>query len=40
VGTPPAVDLVLCYHEGNTSPLLNFLLSKVDDLKRLVSSSR
>ncbi len=32
-GAPPMVDLVLGYNEANTSPLLKFLLSKVDELK-------
>jgi LysR family transcriptional regulator, hca operon transcriptional activator len=36
-GAPPTVDLVLGYHEANTSPLLKFLLSKVDELKFRVS---
>jgi LysR family transcriptional regulator, hca operon transcriptional activator len=36
-GAPPMVDLVLGYNEANTSPLLKFLLSKVDELKFRVS---
>jgi LysR family hca operon transcriptional activator len=32
-GTAPTVDLVIGYSEANTSPLLNFVLTKVDDLK-------
>jgi LysR family hca operon transcriptional activator len=32
-GAPPTVDLVIGYNEANTSPLLKFILSKVDDLK-------
>ena len=32
-GAPPMVDLVVGYNEANTSPLLKFLLSKVDELK-------
>ena len=32
-GAPPMVDLVVGYNEANTSPLLKFLLSKVDSLK-------
>jgi LysR family hca operon transcriptional activator len=32
-GAPPRVDLVIGYNEANTSPLLKFLLSKVDALK-------
>jgi LysR family hca operon transcriptional activator len=36
-GAPPTVDLVIGYNEANTSPLLKFLLSKVDDLKFRVS---
>jgi LysR family hca operon transcriptional activator len=36
-GVPPMVDLVIGYNEANTSPLLKFLLSKVDELKFRVS---
>jgi LysR family transcriptional regulator, hca operon transcriptional activator len=36
-GAPPTVDLVLGYNEANTSPLLKFLLTKVDELKFRVS---
>ena len=36
-GAPPTVDLVIGYNEANTSPLLKFLLSKVDELKFRVS---
>jgi LysR family transcriptional regulator, hca operon transcriptional activator len=32
-GVPPMVDLVIGYSEANTSPLLKFLLSKVDEIK-------
>jgi LysR family transcriptional regulator, hca operon transcriptional activator len=32
-GAPPMVDLVIGYHEANTSPLLKFLLSRLDELK-------
>jgi LysR family hca operon transcriptional activator len=32
-GAPPMVDLVIGYNEANTSPLLKFLLSKVDEIK-------
>jgi LysR family hca operon transcriptional activator len=32
-GTAPTVDLVIGYSEANTSPLLKFVLTKVDDLK-------
>jgi LysR family hca operon transcriptional activator len=32
-GAPPTVDLVIGYNEANTSPLLKFVLTKVDDLK-------
>jgi LysR family hca operon transcriptional activator len=32
-GVSPMVDLVIGYNEANTSPLLKFLLSKVDELK-------
>jgi LysR family transcriptional regulator, hca operon transcriptional activator len=36
-GPPPMVDLVAGYNEANRSPLLKFLLSKVDELKFRVS---
>jgi LysR family hca operon transcriptional activator len=36
-GAPPMVDLVLGYNEANSSPLLKFLLTKVDELKFRVS---
>jgi LysR family transcriptional regulator, hca operon transcriptional activator len=36
-GTAPAIDLVIGYHEANTSPVLEFLLSKVDELKSRVT---
>jgi LysR family hca operon transcriptional activator len=36
-GPPPMADLVIGYNEANTSPLLKFLLSKVDELKFRVS---
>jgi LysR family hca operon transcriptional activator len=39
-GTPPTVDLVIGYNEANTSPLLKFILTKVDDLKFRVTRSR
>jgi LysR family transcriptional regulator, hca operon transcriptional activator len=32
-GAPPMVDLVMGYNEANRSPLLKFLLSKVDEIK-------
>ena len=38
-GTPPMVDLVIGYNEANTSPLLKFLLSKVDELKFRVAKN-
>jgi LysR family transcriptional regulator, hca operon transcriptional activator len=38
-GAPPMVDLVIGYNEANTSPLLKFLLSKVDELKFRVSGN-
>ncbi len=38
-GAPPMVDLVIGYNEANTSPLLKFLLSKLDELKFRVSKS-
>ena len=38
-GAPPMVDLVIGYNEANKSPLLKFLLTKVDELKfRVVKS--
>jgi LysR family hca operon transcriptional activator len=37
-GKPPMVDLVIGYSEANTSPLLRFLLSKVDEIKFQVAS--
>jgi LysR family transcriptional regulator, hca operon transcriptional activator len=38
-GAPPMVDLVVGYNEANTSPLLKFLLSKVDELKFRVTKN-
>ncbi|SHL29876.1 transcriptional regulator, LysR family [Bradyrhizobium lablabi] len=38
-GAQPMVDLVIGYNEANTSPLLKFLLSKVDELKFRVSKA-
>jgi LysR family hca operon transcriptional activator len=38
-GAPPAVDLVIGYSEANNSPLLKFLLSKVDELKFRVTKN-
>src|SRR5216683_167974 len=38
-GTTPTVDLVIGYNEANTSPLLKFILDKVDDLKFRVTKS-
>lgn len=38
-GPPPMIDLSLGYNAANTSPLLKFLLSKVDELKFRVSRS-
>jgi LysR family hca operon transcriptional activator len=37
-GAPPMIDLVLGYNQANASPLLKFLLSKVEDLKFRVSA--
>jgi LysR family hca operon transcriptional activator len=37
-GAPPMIDLMLGYSEANTSPLLKFLLSKVEELKFRVSA--
>ena len=40
-GAPPTVDLVIGYHEANTSPLLKSILARVDDLKlRVAKNSR
>ena len=38
-GAPPTVDLVIGYNEANTSPLLKFLLSKLDELKFRVAKN-
>ena len=38
-GAPPMVELVVGYNEANTSPLLKFLLSKVDALKFRVTKN-
>jgi LysR family transcriptional regulator, hca operon transcriptional activator len=38
-GVPPTVELVIGYNEANTSPLLKFLLAKVDELKFRVAKS-
>ena len=38
-GAPPTVDLVIGYNEANNSPLLKFLLSKVDELKFRVTKN-
>jgi LysR family hca operon transcriptional activator len=38
-GPPPMVDLVIGHNEANTSPLLKFLLSKVDELKFRVAKN-
>jgi LysR family transcriptional regulator, hca operon transcriptional activator len=38
-GAQPTVDLVIGYNEANTSPLLKFILSKVDDLKSRVQET-
>jgi LysR family transcriptional regulator, hca operon transcriptional activator len=38
-GAPPMVDLVVGYSEANTSPMLKFLLSKVDELKFRVAKN-
>jgi LysR family hca operon transcriptional activator len=39
-GVPPTIDLALGYNEANGSPLLRFLLSKIEDLKFRVSGGR
>ena len=36
-GAPPMIDLALAYNQANTSALLKFLVSKVEDLKFRVS---
>jgi LysR family hca operon transcriptional activator len=38
-GAPPTVDLVVGYNEANTSPLLQFLLSNLDELKFRVAKN-
>jgi LysR family transcriptional regulator, hca operon transcriptional activator len=38
-GTPPMIDLVIGYNEANSSPLLKFLLTKIDELKFRVSGN-
>ncbi len=38
-GAPPTVDLVIGYNEANTSSLLKFLLSRVDELKFRVTKN-
>jgi LysR family hca operon transcriptional activator len=38
-GTPPMIDLVIGYNETNSSPLLKFLLTKIDELKFRVSGN-
>jgi LysR family transcriptional regulator, hca operon transcriptional activator len=38
-GTAPMIDLVIGYNEANRSPLLKFLLSKVDELKFRVAGN-
>jgi LysR family hca operon transcriptional activator len=38
-GAPPTVDLVVGHNEANKSPLLKFLLSKVDELKFQVAKN-
>jgi LysR family transcriptional regulator, hca operon transcriptional activator len=38
-GVPPMIDLCVGYNTANTSPLLKFLLSKIEDLKFRVSSA-
>jgi LysR family hca operon transcriptional activator len=38
-GAPPMVDLMIGYNEANSSPLLKFLLTKVDELKFRVSKT-
>lgn len=36
----PGIDLVLGYNESNTSPLLQFVLSRIEDLKHRVAPDR
>jgi LysR family hca operon transcriptional activator len=38
-GVSPTVDLVIGYNEANHSPLLKFLVSKVDELKFRVTKN-
>ncbi|KJC56766.1 transcriptional regulator [Bradyrhizobium sp. LTSPM299] len=38
-GAPPTVDLVAGYNEANTSPLLKFILTNVEDLKSRVTKN-
>ncbi len=38
-GAPPMVDLVIGYNETNPSPLLKFLVSKVDEIKFQVAKT-
>jgi LysR family transcriptional regulator, hca operon transcriptional activator len=38
-GAAPMIDLVIGYNDSNTSPLLKFLLSKVEELKSRVAKS-
>jgi LysR family hca operon transcriptional activator len=37
-GEAPTIDLVIGYHKANTSPILRFFLSRVDDLIAQISS--
>jgi LysR family transcriptional regulator, hca operon transcriptional activator len=36
-GEPPTVDLVVGYHEANTSPILKTFLSRIDELTARMS---
>jgi LysR family transcriptional regulator, hca operon transcriptional activator len=38
-GVPPMIDLCVGYNTANMSPLLKFLLSKIEDLKFRVSNA-
>jgi LysR family transcriptional regulator, hca operon transcriptional activator len=37
-GEAPTVDLVVGYHQANTSPILKMFLSRIDDLTTRISS--
>jgi LysR family hca operon transcriptional activator len=37
-GEAPTIDLVIGYHNANTSPILKSFLAKIDDLTHRISS--